>query len=93
MKPTKNYCFAPDYTIPPGETLKELMECLEMSPKDLSKHTGLTFHSVQRLITGDLPLTCEIANMLERVTHVHANLWNNLEVNYREQLVRIEGDK
>jgi hypothetical protein len=29
----KNYGFEPDYAIPPGETLKEVMESLNMSQK------------------------------------------------------------
>jgi len=90
MKPTKKYEFDPDYAIPPGETLKELMESLEMSQKELSKRTGLTVQSLNRIIKGEQPITYETANIFELVTNVPAKMWNNLEANYREQLSKIK---
>jgi HTH-type transcriptional regulator / antitoxin HigA len=90
MKATKKYEFDPDYAIPPGETLKEIMESLEMSQKELSKRSGLTVQSLNRIIKGEQPVTYDTANILELVTGVPAKMWNNLEVNYREQLAKIQ---
>ena len=90
MKATKKYGFDPDYAIPPGETLKELMESLEMSQKEFSKRTGLTIMSLNRIIKGEQPVTYDTANILELVTNVPAKMWNNLEANYREQLAKIK---
>ena len=90
MKVTKKYGFDPDYAIPPGETLKELMESLEMSQKELSKRTGLTVQSLNRIIKGEQPITYDTANIFELVTNVPAKMWNNLEANYREQLAKIK---
>ena len=90
MKVTKKYEFDPDYAIPPGETLKELMESLEMSQKEFSKRTGLTIMSLNRIIKGEQPVTYDTANILELVTNVPAKMWNNLEANYREQLAKIK---
>jgi len=90
MKVTKKYEFDPDYAIPPGETLKELMESLEISQKELSKRTGLTIMSLNRIIKGEQPVTYDTANILELVTNVPAKMWNNLEANYREQLAKIK---
>lgn len=90
MKATKKYGFDPDYAIPPGETLKELMESLEMSQKELSKRTGLTVQSLNRIIKGEQPITYDTANIFELVTNVPAKMWNNLEANYREQLAKIK---
>ena len=90
MKETKKYGFDPDYAIPPGETLKELMESLEMSQKELSRRTGLTVQSLNRIIKGQQPITYDTANIFELVTNVPAKMWNNLEANYREQLSKIK---
>jgi len=90
MKVTKKYEFDLDYAIPPGETLKELMESLEISQKELSKRTGLTVMSLNRIIKGKQPVTYDTANILELVTNVPAKMWNNLEANYREQLAKIK---
>ena len=89
MKATKKYGFDPDYAIPPGETLKDLMESLEMSQKELSKRTGLTVQSLNRIMKGEQPITNDTANILELVTNLPAKMWNNLEANYREQLPKI----
>ena len=89
MKATKKYGFAPDFAIAPGETLKELMESLEMSQAEWAVRLGITPQSLNRIFKGEQPITYETANKLEIVTEVPANMWNNLEANYREQLAKI----
>ncbi len=84
----KNYGFEPDYAIPPGETLKEVMESLNMSQKELAIRTGLTVQSLNRIFKGDQPISYETANKLELATGVPARMWNNLEAHYREQLAK-----
>ncbi len=90
MATLKQHEFEADYAIPPGETLKELMESLEMSQKELSKRTGLTVQSLNRIIKGDKPLIQETANILEFITNVSARMWSNLEKNYRNSLIKSE---
>ena len=82
----KLYGFEPDYTIFPGETLKEVMESLNMSQKELAVRTGLTVQSLNRIFKGDQPISYETANRLELATGVPASTWNNLEAQYRDQL-------
>ena len=45
----KLYGFEPDYAIPPGETLKEVMESLNMAQKELAVRTGLTVQSLNSI--------------------------------------------
>ncbi len=85
----KKYNFTPDYAIPPGETLKETMESLEMTQKELAKRTGLTVQSLNRIFKGEQPINYETAGKLELVTGVPARFWNDLEAQYREQLEKI----
>ena len=85
----KKYGFDPDYAIPPGETLLEVIDSLNMTQKDLALRTGLTVQSINRIIKGDQPITYETANRLELTTGVPARMWNNLEAQYREQLAKI----
>ena len=80
------YGFEPDYAIPPGETLKETVESIGMTQKELSKRTGLTPQSINRIYKGEQPIIYEIANKFEIVTGVPARFWNNLEANYRDNL-------
>ena len=89
----KKYGFEPDYAIPPGETLREVMESLGMSQKELARRTDLTVQSLNRIFKGTQPITYETANRLELVTGVPATMWNNLEAQYREQLAKIHERK
>ena len=43
---------------------------------------------VNQIIQGIAPITQETAVILERVTGMPAGIWNRLEANYRESLVR-----
>jgi addiction module HigA family antidote len=86
----KKYEFEPDYAVPPGVTLLEVMESLEMTQKDLAVRTGLTEQTLTRIVKGVQPISYETANRLELVTKVPAKLWNNLEAQYREQKAKLE---
>lgn len=90
VKAKKKYGFSPDYATPPGETLKETIEFKGMTQKELSKRTGLTVQSINRIYNGDQPINYETANKLELVTGVPARFWNNLESKYREHLETIK---
>jgi HTH-type transcriptional regulator/antitoxin HigA len=84
------YKHEPDYAVPPGETLKELLEDLEMSQAELAARTGLSTKHVNQVVQGHVSLTPDMAARLEPVLGVPARIWNNLESNYRDQLIRLE---
>ncbi len=90
LKALKKYEFEPDYAIPPGATLLEVMESFEMTQKELAIRTGLTEQTLIRIFKGSQPISYETANRLELVTQVPASMWNNLEAQYREQLAKLE---
>jgi addiction module HigA family antidote len=90
MKAKKQYVFEPDYAVPPGDTLHEVIASFEMSQKELAKRLALTEQTLIRIFKGEQPITYETANKLELVTRVPARFWNNLEAEYREQLAKIE---
>jgi len=89
MKAKKTYGFTPDYAVPPGKTIQEVMASLGMSQKELAVRTGLTAQTLIRIFKGEQPITYETANRLELVTGIPARYWNNLELQYREQLTRL----
>jgi HTH-type transcriptional regulator / antitoxin HigA len=89
----KKYSFEPDYAVPPGQTLMEVMESLGMSQKELAIRTGLTVQSLHRIFKGTQPITYETANYLELATGVPAGMWNNLEAQYREQVTKTREQK
>ena len=93
MEARKQYGFEPDYAVPPGETVLEVMQSLNMTQRDLAARTGLTVQTLHRIFKGQQPITHETANRLELVTSVPAKFWNNLESQYQEQKTRIEERK
>jgi HTH-type transcriptional regulator/antitoxin HigA len=93
MKAKKQYRFEPDYAVPPGETLQEVMESLDMTQKELAVRTGLTVQSLNRIFKGEQPITYESANRLELALGVPARFWNNLEAQYQEQLAKLDEKK
>lgn len=90
MKALRKYRFEPEYAVAPGETLRETMEALDMSQRELAARTGLTVQTLNRIFRGEQPISYETANRLELATNVPARMWNNLEAEYREQLAKSE---
>ncbi|MFZ4774548.1 MAG: HigA family addiction module antitoxin [Terrimicrobiaceae bacterium] len=90
MKAIRKFRFDPDYAVPPGATLKESMESLGLTERDLADRTGITVQTLNGIFDGEEPITVETANKLELVTGTPAGLWNNLEAQYRMQLARVQ---
>ena len=89
-KVKKAFEFTPDYAVAPGRTLSEVIESLNINQKQLAIRTGLTEQTIVRILKGEQPISIETANRLELVTGVPARMWNNLEIQYREQLSKIK---
>lgn len=93
MKAKKLYSYNPDYAVPPGETIREVMESYGMAQNELAVRLDTTPQTLNRIFKGEQPITYETANRLEMVTGTPASFWNNLESNYQEQLAKIEEKK
>ncbi|MBS3768232.1 MAG: HigA family addiction module antidote protein, partial [Candidatus Cloacimonetes bacterium] len=86
----KKYIFEPDYAVPPGVTIEDTIEAMNMSKKEFAIRLDITPQSLNRILKGEQPLTYETANKLEKVTGTPARFWNNREAKYREQLIKLE---
>ena len=78
----------PDYAVPPGETLLETMEHLELSRQELAQRMDCSVKTVHQLAQGKARLTAETALKLEKITGIHRSFWNNAEANYRKRLTK-----
>lgn len=85
--------FKPDYAVPPGETLREVLEYKGMNQSQLSERMGRPIKTINEIINGKAAITTETALQLELVLGVSSRFWNNLERNYRETLARLEERK
>lgn len=90
MKAKRILTYRPDYAIPPGETLKEVMVSLGMTQQELAIRTGLSVQTLIRIFNGVQPISYETADVLEMTTGTPARFWNNLETRYRERLTALE---
>lgn len=76
--------------IPPGMTIKEVLENRYMTQKELASRMDMSEKHISKLINGEVPLTQDVALRLERVFGVDASFWNGLEAGYREKILKVE---
>lgn len=76
--------------IPPGMTIKEVLEDRHMTQKELATRMDMSEKHISKLINGEVPLTQDVAMRLERVFGVEASFWNGLEAAYREAILKVE---
>lgn len=82
-----------DYAVPPGETLRDLLEEQGLTQRDLARRADLSPKHVNKLLQGLVPLSADVAARLERVTGTPARIWNRLEADYRTDLERIRSQQ
>lgn len=80
--------FRPDYAIPPGATLRDRLQEIDVSQAELAIRSGMSAKHVNQMIQGQAPITPESGLILERVTGLPARLLVALEAQYRETLAR-----
>lgn len=80
--------WVPDVPVPPGETIREILEERGISQTDFALRLGRSEKNVSQLVNGKAPLTHETAIELERVLGVPSAFWNAAEAQYRDVLAR-----
>jgi addiction module HigA family antidote len=80
--------YVPDYVSPPGETLLETIQALNMTQSELADRTGRPNKTISEIIKGKAAITPDTALQLEKVLGVPASFWTNREMHYRESLAR-----
>lgn len=82
--------YRPNYAVPPGDTLTEILDERGMSQAELAQRTDLSSKHVSRIVNGHVPISTDVAIRLERATKVPARLWLSLEATYQEQRARLD---
>ena len=90
MRTKKVFAYEPDYAVPPGETIREQMEHYGWTQQELAVRLKTTVQTLNRIFKGDQVISLDMANRLELVFRAPARFWNTLELNYREQLAKLE---
>lgn len=92
MTNTSDKYFA-NIAIPPGETLLETLEYMEMTQKEFAARVNMSVKTINEIIKGKAPITADTALKFEAVLETPASFWINLESNYREAIARIYAEE
>lgn len=82
--------YLPNYAVPPGDTLAEVLDERGMSQTELARRTDLSPKHISRVVNGHVQISTDVAIRLERATDVPARLWLSLEATYQEHLARLD---
>lgn len=93
MSTAQAHRFEPDYAVAPGRTLRGRLKQISVSQTELAARAGLSAKHINQIMQGVAPITAETALVLERVTGTPAAVWNRLEADYREGLLRAREQK
>ena len=85
--------YRPDYAVPPGWVLEERLEAQGISQAEFARRCGHSPKLISEIISGKASLEPATALQFERVLGVDANLWLNIEADYRRQLKKISAIK
>lgn len=86
MGDKREYGYSPDYSVAPGETLRETIWALGMNRAELAVRTGTPLKIIHGIIKGKESITSETALQFELVLGIPASFWNNLDRNYRKKI-------
>ena len=74
---------------PPGETINEVMEDRAVTNAQLADLIGENEEFVRQLMAGDIDLTEDLANRIEKAINIPAYFLLNLERFYRDDLAKV----
>jgi HTH-type transcriptional regulator / antitoxin HigA len=85
---TESQTWQPDWAVPPGEILLEVLDDRGMSQSELARRMGRPTKTINEIVNGKAAITPETAIQLELTLGISASFWNNLEATYRAHLAR-----
>ena len=82
--------FRPEWTSAPGSTIQNMLERRGLSIDELSDVLGSAPTDVFGLITGNIPITDELAKKLTELVGGTEQFWLNREAQYKADLDRLQ---
>ena len=75
-----------DYAVHPGEFLKDEIEFIGMTPRDLAERMGRPPRVVDEILSCERSVSAEIAAELERALGIPAYMWTRSQARYERTL-------
>jgi addiction module HigA family antidote len=85
--------YRPRIVSPPGDTLQELLDEMNLSQAEFAERTGHSQKTINEIIKGKAPISQETALNFEKVLGTSATFWNTREQHYREYLTSLQEQK
>ncbi len=82
------YKYEPEYAVHPGETLREKLNEIVMTPKEFAVRTGKPVKTISEILNGKSSITHEMAVLFEKVLKIPAGFWIKKQANYNEFIAR-----
>lgn len=82
--------FRPDYAVPPGETLADLLRERDMTQTELARRLGVSLKHINQVVKGAASISAELALGLEKVLGPTASFWLTREAQYQATVARGE---
>ena len=82
--------FTPDYAVPPGGTLAEILAAKGFTQVEFAKRCDFTEKHISRIVNGEAGISCDAASRFETVTGVPRGFWNRLQTGYAQAKHRLE---
>jgi addiction module HigA family antidote len=78
--------FTPDWSVHPGEFLRQVLEQRGIRQSELAERTGLTAKHINQIVTKNIGISGEVAVLLERVLAIDATWWTRVDAEYQAYL-------
>src|SRR5689334_5392739 len=78
--------FAPDYIVPPGDTILDLLDEQEMTQTELARRLGVSAKHVNQIVKGSAPISADVALGLEKVLGASVSFWATREALYQARM-------
>lgn len=86
---TINNDYHPQVVSHPGETLREKLDELQMSPKEFAIRSNKPIKTISEVLNGKSAITPDMAIQFEKVLQIPAKFWLKRQNNYDESVARI----
>jgi HTH-type transcriptional regulator/antitoxin HigA len=83
--------FLPDWVSPPGDTMTDLMEKLNLTVADFAAHLDWPLEKTRALLRGEVRITLTLAHKLSELFGASAEFWVTRDEHYCADHLRLKG--
>jgi HTH-type transcriptional regulator/antitoxin HigA len=78
----------PDWSVHPGELLREVLEARQLRQSELAERTGLSAKHLSQIVTGSIGISGDVAVLLEIALGIPAVVWVRADADHEAYVAR-----